>query len=355
MRKLLKGNEAIVLGSLAAGCDACFGCPIVPASEIMDLAALYYLPLGKIFIQAESEAAAISMLYGGSASGLRVFTASSGSGISLMQDGISCAAGAELPMVLVDVMRAGPGAGNCGAEQSGYFQAVKGGGQGSYHLIVLVPNSVQEIYQMSIDAFDLADRYRIPVLILLDADLARMAEPVEINEEIAAKKIEKPWKLDTDPGSNEIWITTVCPDFDEMENHLLRLEEKYREIADHEAKADLYRTDDAEILLSGYGITSRILRSAVDLLRTRGIRAGLIRPKTVWPFPEKDFQNILERLGKDLPVLAVEMSSGQYAEDVKRSIPGANVSFLARRGGNLPTEEEIMEKVQKILNRELSE
>lgn len=348
MRKLLKGNEAIVLGSLVGGSDAFFGYPIAPGGEIVEFASLYYLPLGKIFIQAESEIAAIYMVYGAAASGLRVLSSGSGPGIRLMQEGISSSVCAELPFVLIDVMRAGPGAGNNGAEQSDYDLVVQGGRSGSCRTIVLTPNSVSEIYQMSIRAFELADQYRIPVQILIDADLAQMMEPVEV-EEISLEKGEKNWKLDPTRETNGNLVTTAWRDFDAMENHFHHLEEKYREIEEKETESELYRMEDAEIVLSGYGIVSRILRSAVDQLREQGIHAGLIRPKRVSPFPKKDFQSIFQQRGKDLPFLVVELSAGQYVEDVKRAIPGAHVFFYGRQGGNKPTADEIMEQVQKII------
>ncbi len=347
MRKLVKGNEAVVLGALTAGCDAYFGYPITPASEIAELTSLYNLQLGKIFIQAECEIASIAMLYGGSAAGMRVMSSSSGPGISLMQEGISYFSCAELPVVLVDVMRVGPGIGNIGPEQSDYFQVVKGGGHGSYHVIVLTPNSASEMYSMTIHAFELADTYRVPVFVLADATLGQMMEPIDFVD-VPVKKIEKPWKLDTTATTNTNLLTTIYMDFDEMEHHLNHLEDKFAQIESKEARAECYLVEDATIILSGYGIVSRILRTVVDQLRQEGIKAGLIRPQTVWPFPKKTFQDAYESTKAKL--LIVELSAGQYIEDVRLSLPRADISFYGRMGGNLPTSQEIIKKVKEILS-----
>lgn len=344
MRKLVKGNEAVVLGGLCAGCDAYFGYPITPASEIAQLTAEYYLALGKIFMQAECEVASISMLYGASAAGLRAMTSSSGPGISLMQEGISYMAGAELPAVIVDVMRVGPGIGNIGPEQSDYFQIVKGGGHGTYRLIVLAPNSASEMYEMTVRAFGLADKYRNPAVVLADAILGQMMEPVEIAE-LPSAVAPKEWRVDPTAATDENVLTTIQLNPERMKAHILHLKEKYDRIETAESDVELYRTDDATLFLTGYGIVSRILKSAVDRLRSEGIAAGLIRPKTLWPFPSAAFQPCG---GK--PILVVELSTGQYIEDVRLAASDAKIEFFGTVGGFLPKEDDLIEVARRIAN-----
>lgn len=345
MKKLVKGNEAVVIGALVAGCDAYYGYPITPASEIAQAASEYFLPLGKVFVQAECEIGAINMVYGSAASGLRTLTASSGPGISLKMEGISYLAGAQLPCVIVDVQRVGPGLGNIGPEQSDYFQVVKGGGHGDYRTIVLAPASVAETYRMTIDAFDLADRWRTPVFLLTDATLGQMMEPIDIHQE-AVERIAKPWVLDATAASNQNLITSIYLDFDDMEAHIGRLHEKYRQISAVEARAEVFGDGDPQIVLTGYGITSRLLRSVVETLNARGIRAALIRPQTLWPFPAAIYQSTVKA---GVPVLAVELSRGQFVEDVRLSLPHHQVSWYGRVGGNLPIPEELIARAEQCL------
>lgn len=347
MRKLVKGNEAVVLGSLCAGCDAYFGYPITPASEIAQLTAEYYLKLGKIFLQAECEVASISMIYGAAATGLRAMTSSSGPGISLMQEGISYLCGAELPAVIVDVMRVGPGIGNIGPEQSDYFQIVKGGGHGTYNLIVLAPNSASEMYAMTIRAFELADRYRMPVVLLADAILGQMMEPVDLVE-IPSPTTPKEWRIDVTGATNGNVLTTIYLNPEQMRDHIRKMEIKYKEIAAAEADAELYRTDDADLILTGYGIVSRILKTVVDRLRRRGIAAGLIRPKTLWPFPTELYQKTVFGGRR---VLVVELSTGQFVEDVCLALPAAKIDLHTQVGGFLPTVDEIIERVGQEITK----
>ncbi len=350
MKKLVKGNEAAVIGSLVAGCDAYFGYPITPASEIAHAAAEYYLKLGKIFIQAESEIAAINMVLGAASAGKRAMTASSGPGISLKQECVSFLAGSEMPCVIVDIMRAGPGLGNIGPEQSDYFQVVKGGGHGSYRVIVLAPNSVREMYEMTIRAFDLADRYRNPVYVLADATIGQMMEPIDV-EHIPVPLVEKPWRLDTTAATNGNLFTSIFLDFDELGEHVGRLTEKYNTIETEVSGAELYRVEDADVVLTGYGIVSRLLRTTVDILRDEGIRAGLLRPTTLWPFPTSTFRASVRA---DARVLVVELSTGQYVEDVRLSLPRHDVSFMGRLGGRLPESGEIAAHVRSLLAGEVS-
>jgi len=345
LKKLVKGNEAVVIGALVAGCDAYYGYPITPASEIAHAASEHFLPLGKVFVQAECEVGAINMVFGSASSGLRTLTASSGPGISLKMEGISYLAGAELPCVIVNVQRVGPGLGNIGPEQSDYFQVVKGGGHGDYRNIVLAPASVEETYRMTIQAFDLADRWRTPVFILTDATLGQMMEPIDIRQE-KIEKIDKPWALDAKAASNQNLITSIYLDFDDMEAHIEKLHEKYRKITETEARAEVFGDPDPQIVLTGYGITSRLLRSTVDELNHRGIRAALIRPKTLWPFPEKIYQ---ETVKEGVPVLSVEMSRGQFVEDVRLALPHHSVSWYGRVGGNLPEIETLVARAEQCL------
>ncbi|MCK4691822.1 MAG: 3-methyl-2-oxobutanoate dehydrogenase subunit VorB [Desulfuromonadales bacterium] len=345
MKKLVKGNEAVVIGALVAGCDAYYGYPITPASEIAHAASEYFLALGKVFVQAECEIGAINMVFGSAASGLRTLTASSGPGISLKMEGISYLAGAQLPCVIVDVQRVGPGLGNIGPEQSDYFQVVKGGGHGDYRAIVLAPASVEETYRMTIEAFDLADRWRTPVFLLTDATLGQMMEPIDIRQE-PIQKVAKPWALDASPESNRNLVTSIYLDFDDMEAHIERLHEKYRQISETEAQAEVSGAEDPQIVLTGYGISSRLLRSTLETLDARGIRAALIRPKTLWPFPTAIYQKTVK---PGVPVLAVEMSRGQFVEDVRLSLPKHQVNWYGRVGGNLPQLEQIVAQVEKCL------
>jgi len=345
LKKLVKGNEAVVIGALVAGCDAYYGYPITPASEIAHAASEHFLPLGKVFVQAECEVGAINMVFGSASSGLRVMTASSGPGISLKMEGVSYLAGAQLPCVIVDVQRVGPGLGNIGPEQSDYFQVVKGGGHGDYRTIVLAPASVEEMYRMSIEAFDLADKWRSPVFILTDATLGQMMEPIDIKE-VPTHRSEKPWALDATAVSNDNLVTSIYLDFDDMEAHINRLHAKYAEISAQEAKAEVYGADVPDIVLTGYGITGRMLRTAVDMLNERGIDATLIRPQTLWPFPGKVYREIVK---PGVPVLSVELSKGQFVEDVRLALPDRKVIHYGRVGGNLPELNELVEQAQKCL------
>src|SRR5437868_15086483 len=286
MRQLCKGNVAVVKGAILAGCRAYYGYPITPASEIAESAALYIPQVGGTFLQAESEVAAINMVYGAAAPGARVMTASSGPGLSLMQEGMSYLAGSELPCVIVDVVRAGPGLGNIAPEQSDYFCVVKGGGHGNYRNLVLAPASVQEMADLTILAFELADKYRNPAVVMADGFIGQMMEPLELEyREVAAP--EKLWAVKGTPETRANLISSIYLEPDQLEEHQRRLEAKYIR-AQIEARSETYQTEDAEILLVGYGIVSRVLRSTVQELRREGCKAGLFRPITLWPFPSPD-------------------------------------------------------------------
>lgn len=342
MRQLCKGNVAIVKGAVLAGCRAFYGYPITPASEIAEYAALLIPEVGGTFLQAESEVSAINMVYGGASAGQRVMTASSGPGLSLMQEGISYIAGSELPCVIVDVVRGGPGLGNIAPEQSDYFCCVKGGGHGCYRNIVLAPGSVQEMFDLTVLAFDLADRYRNPVLIMTDGYVGQMQEPLEIK----LRDIEQPakdWAVKGTPETKKNFISSIFLEPDELEAHVRKLEAKYQLCQELESRSENYMTEDADIVLIGFGIVSRVLRTTVDQLRAQGVKAGLFRPITLWPYPSRQLQETVKNAHS---LLVVELSTGMMVEDVKLAMNGAKpVEFYGRAGGNVPTPEEITAQV----------
>jgi 2-oxoisovalerate ferredoxin oxidoreductase alpha subunit len=342
MRQLCKGNVAIVKGAVLAGCRAFYGYPITPASEIAEAAAEFIPQVGGTFLQAESEVAAINMVYGASSAGQRVMTASSGPGLSLMQEGISYMAGSELPAVIVDVVRGGPGLGNIAPEQSDYFCVVKGGGHGNYHNIVVAPASVQEMCDLTMLAFDLADRYRNPAIVLTDGFVGQMMEPLDITA-AEAPQPEKPWAVKGTKETQKNLITSIFITPDELEAHQRKLEAKYKMARELEPRHETYYADDAEVLLVGYGIVSRVLRSAVEHARQHGLRVGLFRPITLWPFPAKALAEAASRVRT---VLAIELSNGQMVEDVRLSLDGrVPVEFYGRVGGNVPTVEEVHQEL----------
>ncbi len=352
MRKqLMKGNEAIVRSAILAGCRAFYGYPITPASEITEAAALYMPQAGGVFLQAESEVAAMNMLYGAASSGVRAMTASSGPGISLMQEGISYMAGAELPCVIADITRGGPGLGSIAAEQSDYHQVVKGGGHGNYRTIVLAPHSVQEMADLTALAFELADRYRNPVVLLADGFIGQMMEPVEFSQTAIAPR-QPEWAVTGTEATRGNLITSLHLDVDDMEAHQNHLEEKYRHAQENEARAEEWQTEDAEIVLVGYGIVARILMAVAAEARSMGLKVGLLRPITLFPFPTRHFQ----RLARSAQVfVVVEMSNGQMVEDVRLSLDGARpVELFSRVGGNVPSHEEVLRIVKDQARRFLT-
>ena len=345
--QLIKGNTAVIIGAMYAGCDCYFGYPITPATEILHEASKYFPMTGRKFVQAESEEAAINMVYGASAAGHRVMTASSGPGISLKQEGISFLAGAELPCVLVDIMRAGPGLGNIGPEQADYTQLVKGGGHGNYRNIVLAPNSVQEMCDFTIKAFELANKYRNPVVVLADGVLGQMVEPLQFPEEAIKPTIDTSWAVCGNKETKNNLITSIFLDFDQLEDFNFKLQDKYQEIKNKEVAFEEYQMEDAEIILVSYGISSRIARSAVEKARKSGIKAGLFRPKTLFPFPEEALKNIANK--RECKFLSVEMSNGQMLEDIVLAIGCSRpVELVNRMGGNLVDVEIITQKIVEV-------
>jgi len=351
---LMSGNEAIAAGAMQAGCTFYAGYPITPQNELIAYMAVHLPDAGGVFIQAESELAAINMVFGASAAGVRAMTSSSSPGMSLKQEGISYIAGAELPAVIVNIMRGGPGLGNIAPAQSDYFQATRGGGHGDYHSIVLAPSSVQESYDFMALAFDLADQYRIPVIVLGDGMLGQMMEPLRCSAETRNPKplpagrqgaTRKPWTLTGCKGRKSNVIRSFCLAEGELESLNLKLQEKYCQIRKKEQRYETTCLDDAEMVLVAYGSMSRITKAAVNRLRAEGKKIGLIRPVTLWPFPEQVLTKLITR--KKLPrILVVEMSHGQMIEDVKLAVKGKMpVDFLGRAGGGIPSEEEIIKKV----------
>ncbi|MFA6931545.1 MAG: 3-methyl-2-oxobutanoate dehydrogenase subunit VorB [Lentisphaeria bacterium] len=348
--KLVKGNTAVVIGALYAGSDCFFGYPITPASEVLHEASRYYPMLGRKFIQAESEEASINMCYGAAAAGHRVFTASSGPGISLMQEGISYLAGAELPAVIVDIMRAGPGLGNIGPEQADYNQVVKGGGHGNYRCIVLAPNSVQEMCNATIKAFELADKWRIPVYVLADGVLGQMIEPLRFPEKAYQPKPDNSWAVAATPETRKNLVTSIFLDFDRLEAFNNHLQKKHAAIEAEEVLFEEQKTDDADIILVAYGISARICKSAMEHARAQGLKVGLFRPKTLFPFPKKQLQKLATRPG--VSFISVEMSNGQMADDVRLAIQCARpVELVNRLGGNLLTLDQVKEKIMAIAGK----
>ena len=338
-KQLIKGNEAIVKGAILGGCRAFYGYPITPASEITEAAAKYMPLVGGTFLQAESEVAAINMVYGATAAGLRAMTASSGPGLSLMQEGISYLAGAELPCVIADIMRGGPGLGNIAPEQADYHQIVKGGGHGTYRTFVLAPSTVQEMADLTWLAFELADEYRMPAIILADGYTGQMMEPVDFPAQIARPR-QKSWAVEGTAETRNNLLTSIYMKPDELEGHVRRLEEKYRRAERREARAELWQVEDAQIILVGYGITARILKAVVEEGRAQGLPLGLLRPITLYPFP---VTHLLKLSRQAHLFVVVEMSTGQMVDDVRLFLQGRTpVEFYGRCGGNVPSAEEIL-------------
>lgn len=340
MTKFVKGNEAVVIGALYAGCDAFFGYPITPASEIAHAAAAYFPGVGRVFLQAECETASINMVYGAASAGKRAMTATSGPGMSLMQEGFSYMAGAELPGVIVNVQRAGPGLGNIYPEQGDYNQAVKGGGHGNYHSLVLAPGNVQEMCDLTIQAFDLAFRHRNPVIVLTDAVLGQMMETLKLPVNETPRTETGTWAVQGTAATRKNLISSIFLDAPMQEAHNVHLQEKYAALQ-QEALSEEYLTADADIVLTGYGISSRVARSAVDALRQQHVKAGLFRPITLYPFPTA----ALKRVTAGKQVIVVELSSGQYRDDVAFQLgcPHESLTLVNRMGGMTVTVEQVVE------------
>ena len=343
---LMKGNEAIAEAAIRAGCRHYFGYPITPQTELAAYMAKRMPKIGGTFLQAESEISAINMVYGVAGTGKRVMTSSSSPGVSLKQEGISYIAGADLPALIVNVQRGGPGLGGIQPSQSDYFQATKGGGHGDYHLIVLTPASVQEMADMTALAFDLADKYRMPAMLLADGTMGQMMEPVELPEE-NNNSVAKPWAVtgtNMEREHNIINSLYLVPE--ELEKTNFERYEKYKFIEENEVRYESYLMDDAEYCLVAFGIAARVSKNAVNELRKQGIKAGLIRPITVWPFPVKP---IKEAADKVKGFISVELSMGQMIEDIRLAEDCKKPVVLCNRaGGMIPTPEQIIETVKNM-------
>lgn len=346
--KLMKGNEALSEAMIRAGCDAYFGYPITPQSEVLEyLAREATHRTGMVVLQAESEVAAINMIYGASGAGRRVMTTSSSPGISLMQEGLSYIASAELPCLLANVVRGGPGLGTIQPSQADYFQSVKGGGHGDYKLIVLAPSSVQEMVDFVKLGFELGEKYRNPVMILTDGAIGQMMEKVVLFEQMPRKTEFPEWAtIGKKPEKERNYITSLHIQSEKMEEINLRLQAKYKEIEKNETRYQALNLDDAEYVFTGFGLVARICIKAMEMARQKGYKVGVIRPITVFPFPTKVYADIAPQLKG---ILDVEMNAGQMVEDVRLSVNGVTrVEFFGRMGGMIPSPEEILENFEKI-------
>ena len=347
---LLKGNIALAKGAIDAGCRYYFGYPITPQNDIPEFLSGELPKIGGTFIQAESEIASINMVMGASAAGARVMTSSSGPGISLMQEGMSYMAGSELPCLVVNVMRVGPGLGGIGPTQGDYFQATRGGGHGDYFNIVFAPASVQEMFDLTVKAFELADKYRNPAMILCDAILGQMKEPLVLEEKEVSKPPAKPWSLTGASGRNPQFLKTLYLSDGEQEAHNLELKNKYDVLRKEEVLYEEKGLDDCEVVIVAFGTVSRIAKTAIQNIEKEGIRVGLIRPVSLFPFPTE----IIRKTARSIPrILVVEMNTGQMFDDVKLSIENnIKIRFYGRPGGGIPTPEDIMREIKVLINEE---
>jgi len=347
MRVLTKGNIALAEGAIQAGCRFYFGYPITPQNDIPEYLSKHLPKVGGTFIQAESEIASINMILGASAAGARAMTSSSGPGISLMQEGFSYLAGSELPAVIVNIMRIGPGLGGIAPTQGDYNQAVHGGGHGDYHNIVLAPASCQEMFDLTIKAFELSDKYRNPAMILADAMVGQFQEPCRLTPKEAVIIPDKPWALTGANGRPAQLIKSLFLGPGEMEIHNLDLKQKYDTMEQNEIMYETRYLDDADVMIIAFGTPSRIAKTAIQLLRQEGVRAGLLRPITLFPFPSKAIHEYSQRIHK---VLVVEMNTGQMLRDVELACHnGTKVYFYGRPGGGIPFPDDIMREVKKIV------
>jgi 2-oxoglutarate/2-oxoacid ferredoxin oxidoreductase subunit alpha len=349
----MKGNEALAEAALRAGMTGYYGYPITPQSEILEYLTRQAPEHPEVVIlQAESEVASVNMLYGAGGAGGRVMTSSSSPGYSLMQEGVSYIACAEIPTVFVNVQRGGPGLGTIQPSQGDYFQAVKGGGHGDYRVIVLAPNSVQEMVDHTVMAFDLADKWRNPVLILTDGAIGQMMEKIELPDPYPFRstedmRAEKPWATNGRKGGiKKTLLTSLNIKSDEMERKNNELQAKYAKITDEEVRYESYHIDDAEIIINAYGLSSRICKKVVDLGREQGLKVGLLRPITLWPFPSKKIDELASKTDVKM-FMTIEMSVGQMVEDVRLVVNGRKpVYFYGRTGGILATAEEILDQIK---------
>ena len=345
-RILITGNEAAGEAAIRAGCRHYFGYPITPQNELTAYMALHLPEKGGTFIQAESELAAINMCFGGAAAGKRVMTSSSSPGISLKQEGLSYAASAELPIVVINVMRAGPGLGSIEPAQGDYFQATRGGGHGDYRVIVLAPHTVEEFAHLVMLAFDLADFYRNPCLLLADGQIGQMMEPCTFTPPPPLELPEKDWILTGAEGRERRIVRTLFLKPDALHRHNNHLLAKYERICANEARCEESDVDEADVVFVAYGTSARVCKEALHLARSDGLRLGLVRPISLWPFPERPIRKLAER-GKKF--LVVEMSGGQMVEDVRLAVEGrSSVAFVGRAGGGVPEIADVIAAAQKL-------
>lgn len=350
---LIKGNEAIGEAAIRANCQCFFGYPITPQTEVAAYMSKQMPKLDRVFIQAESEIAAINMVYGAAGTGVRCMTSSSSPGISLKAEGISYIAGAELPCVIINIVRGGPGLGSIQPAQSDYFQATKGGGHGDYNMPVYAPASIQEMVDLIQEAFDVADIYRTPCMVMGDGMLGQMMEPVEFKDRKGREIKEKHWAANGLRGRKEHnVINSLYLQAEALENHNLKLQEKYNKIKEKEVKYELFNCEEeVDLIIVAYGTTSRICKNVIAMAKEKGIKLGLIRPITLWPFPEEAFEKTIDKTRKGY--ISVEMSCGQMVEDVRLSVEGRKpVHFYGRTGGMVPHPEDILNMVCKIVGGE---
>lgn len=347
---LMKGNEAIAEAAIRAGCKHYFGYPITPQTEVAAYMAKKMPKIGGVFLQAESEIAAINMVYGVAGTGKRVMTSSSSPGVSLKQEGISYIAGSDLPALIVNVQRGGPGLGGIQPSQSDYFQATKGGGHGDYHLIVLAPDSVQEMADLTALAFDLADKYRMPSMLLADGTLGQMMEPVELPEE-SNNSVEKPWAVTgTECKRKHNIINSLYLKPEILEKTNFERYERYKEIEEKEPRFESFMMDDAEYCVVAFGIAARVSKNAVVAARKDGIKVGLIRPITLWPFPKKPLAEAAEKVKG---FVSVELSMGQMIEDISLSTGCKKPVVLCNRaGGMIPDPEQVLKTIKALGGKE---
>lgn len=342
--KLMKGNEALAEAMIRAGCDAYFGYPITPQSEVLEYLSreVPHRNTGMVILQAESEVAAINMIYGAGACGKKVMTTSSSPGISLMQEGISYIAGAEIPCVICNVNRGGPGLGTIQPSQGDYFQSTKGGGHGDYRLIVYAPSTVQEMVDFVKKGFEVAFKYRNPVMILADGAIGQMMEKVELFDQVPRDLELKDWATTGKvEGKDRVFITSLFIKSEEMEQVNLKLQRKYREIEKNELMYETFGTEDADYIFTGYGLGARICKKTMELGRAKGYKIGLIRPITVYPFPYIAYEEVASKIKG---ILDVEMNAGQMVEDVRLAVCGkTRVEFYGRMGGMIPSPDDILE------------
>jgi len=348
-KQFVKGNEAVAMAAIEAGVRCYFGYPITPQSDIPEYLSRELYKTGGTFIQAESEIGAINMVLGASATGVRAMTSSSGPGISLKQEGISYMAGSELPGVIVDIMRQGPGLGGIDASQADYWQATRGGGHGGYRIIVLAPGSVQEMYDLTMLAFDLSDSYRIPAMVLADSVLGQMKESITPNPRPVCTLPAKDWAVrGWKNGTAQNVVKSLKLGDGEMERFHWEMHDRYGVLAEKESRWEEYCTADATLIVTAFGSTARISRTAVEMAREAGLKVGLLRPITLFPFPKKVYSDLSERCKR---FLAIELSTGQMIDDVRLSVLcGTDVAFYGRPpgAGSLPTPEEIFEQIRKV-------